>query len=205
MFSLNFQPGETATTFVSRGRAAVHLSEFIVSGHVEASTGPSTYALWFRFNQSYYTKYSAYLRGTLSSSKDAFVGTWGTSKQDLPFTFEYRRLSPPLLPYRPTLEKLRANRPRAHWDFALALERADIRRTAFSKSHFEERRRLRSAWMDFRSGHLNDSIQDPTGYNNGAALLRRTSYEDTCYYFTIIRPRTTTHQYVGLRRVEQSY
>ena len=206
MYSFNFQPGETAATFVSRGRVALHLSEFIVSGHVEASsTGAPTYVLSLRFVPSYYKQYNGHLRGTLSSSKDIFTGVWGTSKQDLPFTFEYRRLSPRLLALRPSLEKFRTNRPRALWDFALAVVRADVRRAAFSKSHFEERRRLRHAWVDFRSGHLDDSVQDPAGYRNAGELLRRTSYEDAFYYYTTLRSRIVTHQYAYLRELKQSH
>ena len=191
MFSFYFSPSNTTSTFVARSRAAHRGSEFIISGTVSqnAAGRKPIYDLYLRFVPSHYKSYSVYFRGSIDA-RDVLTGIWGTSKNDLGFTFEFHRTRADVLIHRPSFTQPdgRASRPRLLWTFALSAVRARVRRSLLSTSHFATRRATRRVWERFAHGEL-DAAEI-------AEMYRQTTYADACCYFATILPRTVTHLYV---------
>ncbi|RDX47112.1 hypothetical protein OH76DRAFT_1527023 [Lentinus brumalis] len=187
MYSFNFHDtgSDGLASFVARGSAAHRGSEFVVTGKVEQDdSGRPIFALWLRFVPSHYENYNVYFRGTLHLDGSVFAGMWGMVKHDMPYPFEFRRISPELLVCRPPPERFGTDRAAARWSYALTAVHTQVLRKLSSTRLLEQRRRKRRQWEDFAAGEKTVDVSE---------LFRTTTYADACYYFAILLHRNLVH------------
>ncbi len=126
-----------------------------------------------------------FFSGRFDPERDALTGNWGLSAElSIPKgKMEFRRIPPSYLALYPSIKKLRDNRPRALWRFAIAAVRHDIRRSRWAWSFFSQRRDdrktiipllVRSRWFG-----------PPLGAEETRTLhsiTRRLTPADACFY-----------------------
>ena len=190
MYSFDFHDAgsDGLSEFVARGLAAHRGSEFVVTGKVERDdAGRPIYVLWLRFVPSHYENYNVYFRGSLHLDGSVFAGIWGMVKDDMPFPFEFRRISPELLVCRPRPDYFRTNKAAARWAFALRAVHTHVLRKLSSTRLLDQRRFQRSQWQGFLAKKATVDVSE---------LYRTTTYADSCFYFAILLHQSVVQAYV---------
>jgi hypothetical protein len=140
-----------------------------------------------------------YFNGHFDPERDALTGVWGPSAEaeSSMGKLEFRRIPPRYLAVYPSIKKIRDNKPRALWRFAIEAVRNDIRRDNWTWSYFSQRRNDRKMAISLLVRYrwfgrpLNDE-ETTTLF----AIIRRMLPSDGCFYDSKvdhIRAHTRVH------------
>lgn len=123
-----------------------------------------------------------YFTGTLGDGGATLCGKWGHRKDDQPYMFIFKRISPELLVDRPHPKEFSENGVKALWKYALTTAHNQVRRRLFSWSYLKQRRDVRKGSEPLLKLAA-DGVLTCKDFKRLSALHRLATFDDVrCFY-----------------------
>ncbi|PIL33826.1 hypothetical protein GSI_03532 [Ganoderma sinense ZZ0214-1] len=137
----------------------------------------------YSFTQTYVARIpKTYWTATLEDDAQTLSGRWGYDKDDQPWTFVFKRVSPEVLVDRPHPKEFAENRIKALWKYALTAVRNQVRRRLFSWAYLAERRDRRKEYLELLLKESDGQLTREDTERASALAQRSTFDEVRCFY-----------------------